>query len=260
MKQGYDWHIPQDRDVIVNVSEASKKSFGEEAKDALTIHNLTSGDKTQKALLLVSALRVNAPDKQGNDARCVQFAQRLKKLGIAFTWLYFGDKAMKDAPEEMVYCGMKTDIKPYIAMADYLVQLSGSEAFCYSIVEALEVKTAVITTPLKVLPEIGFEDQNNGYVFDFDSENWSDTDFLRIVQIPQFKYKHDNEQIVSQWRELLGNTKPKHDYKPKKEVTVEVMMQYKDLQRDEMMLPGVRCQMKYARAIDLQSFGYVRIL
>ena len=73
IKQQPNWHIPQDRDYIVNVSKASKDSFGEEAKDGIVIHNLTIGDKPSKALMLISALRVGASDKQGNDERCIKF-------------------------------------------------------------------------------------------------------------------------------------------------------------------------------------------
>ena len=260
MKQGYDWHVPQDKDFIVNVSEASKESFGKETENATVIHNITTSDRVQKALLLVSAMRVGADDKQGNDVRCIEFARMLNRYQIPFIWLYFGDKPMKDAAEGMIYCGSKIDIKPYIAMADYLVQLSGSEAFCYSIVEALEAHTAVIATPLKVLPEIGFEDGKTGYTLDFDVNEWTEDDITRLTEIPKFEYKQDNKAIIAKWRELLGKSKPTHDYQPKKEVEVEVMMEYKDIQLNKLMHPGFRCTMKYARALDLQSVGFVRIL
>lgn len=39
-----------------------------------------------------------------------------------------------------------------------------------------------------------------------------------------------------------------------------IPMQYKDIQRDEMMLPRKRFNCKYARALDLQAMGFVRIL
>lgn len=257
IKQESTWHLPQDRDYIVNVSKASKESFGEEAENGIVIHNLTDGAKNPKALMLISALRVGASDKQGNDARCIKFAKMLDDAGIKYIWLYFGDKQMANEPENMIYCGMKLDIRSYIAKADYLVQLSGSEAFSYSLLESLECRTPVIVTPLAQNEDMGIIDGQNGYVVPFDVDGF---DVKKILRIPKFEYYHDNAGIVKQWKKILGNSKPKHDYKPKKEVTVEVLMQYKDIQRDEMMMPGIRFKCKYARALDLQGIGFVRIL
>jgi len=252
-----NWRVPQDRDVIVNVSQASKDSFGEQAKDGIVIHNLTTAEKTHKALLLVSALRVGASDKQGNDERCVKFARLLDKAGIEYVWLYFGTKQMKDAPEKMIYGGLKQNIKPYIAKADYLVQLSGSEAFSYSLLESLELKTPVIVTPLSQNEEMGIKDGINAHIVPFEVDGF---DVKKILKIPKFDYNHDNAAIIKQWREVLGNTKPKGKYKPKQEIDVEVMVEYKDLQRDELMRIGTRCTMKSARAYELAGKGFVRFL
>lgn len=257
IKQAPDWVLPQNRDVIVNVSQASKDSFGDEAKDGIVIHNLTDGIKAYKALLLVSALRVGARDKQGNDERCIKFCQMLNKAGIKYIWLYFGDRQMINEPENMFYCGLRLDIKPYIAKADYLVQLSGSEAFSYSLLEALELNTPVLVTPLDQNKDMGIVDGENGYIVPFEVDGF---DVKKILKIPKFKYTHDNASIIQQWRDLLGDTKPTGKYKPKTEVRVEVIMEYRDLQREELMHPGFQCKMKYARALDLQSFGYVRLL
>ena len=257
IKQESTWHLPQDRDYIVNVSQASKDSFGEEAENGIVIHNLTDGAKNPKALMLISALRVGASDKQGNDARCIKFAKMLDDAGIKYIWLYFGDRQMANEPENMIYCGMKLDIRSYIAKADYLVQLSGSEAFSYSLLESLECRTPVIVTPLAQNEDMGIVDGQNGYIVPFEVDGF---DVKKILRIPKFEYHHDNAGIVKQWKKILGNSKPKHDYKPKKEVTVEVLMQYKDIQRDEMMLPRKRFNCKYARALDLQAMGFVRII
>lgn len=252
-----NWKIPQDRDYIVNVSQASKDSFGEQAKDGIVIHNLTTEEKVHKALLLVSALRVGADDKQGNDARCVKFAEMLDRAGIKYIWLYFGNRQMKNEPKNMTYCGLTLDIKPYIAKADYLVQLSGSEAFSYSLLEALELHTPVIVTPLAQNADMGIVDNKNAYVVPFEVEGF---DVKKILSVPKFNYEHDNEGIIKQWRELLGDTKPTGNYKPKPEVNVEVIVQYRDLQLDETLKIGTRRVMKFPRALELQGLGFVRIL
>lgn len=259
IKQESSWHLPQDRDYIINVSQASKDSFAEEAENAVVIHNLTDGAKTHKALLLVSALRVGAQDKLGNDARCIKFAKMLDKAKIDYIWLYFGNKQMLGEPENMIYCGQRTDIRPFIAMADYLVQLSGSEAFSYSLLESLICHTPVIVTPLAQNADMGIVDGLNAHVVPFDVEKY---DVKKILRIPRFKYDYDNQAIIAQWRELLGDTKPQRNYRfeAERDVVVEVTMQYKDLERNEMMIPGKKCKMKFLRAIDLQNCGFVRII
>ena len=252
-----NWRIPQDRDYIVNVSQASKDSFGEEAKDGIVIHNLTATEKTHKALLLVSALRVGADDKRGNDARCIKFAHMLENAGIEYIWIYFGNRPMRNAPESMIYGGLKQNIKPYIAKADYLVQLSGAEAFSYSLLESLEQHTPVIVTPLEQNKDMGIIDGENAYIVPFEVDGF---DVKKILKIPKFDYKHDNAEIVKQWRKLLGNSKPKSDYKPIKEVTVEVIREYRDMQLNELMKVKTRCKMKFIRALELQNLGFVRMV
>jgi len=252
-----NWRVPQDRDVIVNVSQASKDSFGDEAKNGIVIHNLTVPERTHKALLLVSALRVGAEDKLGNDQRCIKFAHMLEQAGIEYMWLYFGNKPMRNAPENMIYGGLKQNIKPYIAKADYLVQLSGAEAFSYSLLESLELQTPVIVTPLEQNKDMGIIDGENAYIVPFEVEGF---DVKKILKIPKFEYKHDNASIVKQWRDLLGNSKPTRKYKPKKEVEIETVKEYKDLQLGELMKIGTRRKMKYPRALELQNLGFIRIV
>ena len=257
IKQQPSWHIPQDKDYIVNVSQASKDSFGEEAKNGIVIHNLTTDDKTSDALLLVSALRVGADDKQGNDERCKLFAKMLDQADIPYIWLYFGDKPMKNAPERMIYAGCTLNIKPYIKMADYYVGLSGSEAFSYSLLEALELQVPLLVTPLEQNKDMKIVDGENAYIVPFDVEKF---DVKKILNIPKFEYKYDNAKIIKQWRKLLGNTTPKGDYVPSKEVFVIVNMDYFDIKLNETLHINNRRQMPYERAMELRDKGFVRII
>lgn len=260
IKQTPEWKIKNDCDHVINVSQASKDSFGEEAENGIVIHNLTAKEETEKALFFVSALRVGATDKKGCDSRCITFAQKLKALNVPFIWVYFGDKPMMGAPEGMIYGGLSMNIKPFIAKADYLVQLSGCEAFSYSLLEALELKTPVIVTPLEQNKEMKIVDGENAYVFDFDTSKWTDEQLKRIVQIPQFEYKHDNEAIIKQWCKILGNKKPQKNYIPKNEIMVIVQRPYFDIQLQKPMATNDTLLMPTARANELQEKGFVRIL
>ena len=257
IKQQPQWIIKKDCDHVVNVSQASKDSFGEEAEGSTVIHNLTDGAKVDRALILVSALRVGANDKQGNDARCVKFAKMLDDANIKYLWLYFGDKPMKNEVENMIYCGMRIDIRPFVKSADYLVQLSGSEAFSYSLLEALEVQTPVLVTPLEQNKDMGIVDGENGYIVPFEVDGF---DVTKILNVPKFTYKHDNGAIIKQWRSLLGNTKPKDDYKPESELLVRVVRQYWDIRLDKALDPKTQLTMPYSRALELKDKGFVEVI
>ena len=257
------YHIPQDRDVIVNVSQASKDSFGEEAENAIVIHNpILESEESGNCLLLVSAIRVDAADKQGNDKRCIQFAQKLTELKIPFIWVYFGDKAMLRAPSELSYGGLKENMKPYLDKADYLVQLSGAEAYSYSLLESLVSNTPVIVTPLEQNKDMGIEDGKNGYVFPFDASEWTDDMMKRIVQIPQFKYEYEkeNENIKKAWKKILGKPKKKSDYKPIEELSVMVKREYFDIKMQKAMRVKETAFMSPDRAYDLRDKGFVEII
>lgn len=257
LKQNATWKIKADCDKVVNVSQASKDSFGAEAKDSVVIHNLTVPEKVDKALLLVSALRVGAQDKQGNDERCRKFAQLLDSKGIKYQWLYFGDKQMNKEPENMHYCGLQMDIKPFIAMADYLVQLSGAEAFSYSLLEALELHTPVIVTPLAQNKDMRIVDGKNAYIVPFEVEGF---DVEKILKVPKFEYTHDNGVIIEQWRKLLGDTHPVGNYKPMDDVMVRVKIAYFDLMLKRAMSIDETLLMPYERAMELKDKGFIEIL
>jgi hypothetical protein len=256
VQQG-NYKIPSGSDYIINVSSASKKSFGDDCKDGIVIHNLTAPEKPKKALFLVSACRAAANDKQGNDKRCVKLARMLEKADIPYIWIHFGNAPMKDAPEKMIYGGLVDDIRPYIAKADYLVQLSGVEAFSYSLLESLEEHTPVIVTPLAQNDEMGIIDGKNAYIVPFEVDGF---DATKLLNVPKFTYWHDNERIINQWRDILGDTTPKLNYQPKKEVEVIVTVQYRDMQRDEMMKIGDKFTVNMRRALQLQGLGFVRIM
>ena len=261
IKQMPEWKIPQDKDVIVNVSEASRKSFKEEAAGAVVINNLLYPEPVKKSLLLVSAMRVGAKDKQGNDERCIKLCEMMKKADIPFLWIYFGDRQMKQAPDGMIYGGCTLNIKPYIAKADYLVQLSGSEAFSYSMYEALSLKTPLICTDLEQNNEMGIIDGLNAYIVPFDLEQF---EIKKILNIPASKYDYQtpatferqNNVMVNRWRKILGNAKKKSKYDPGKMITVEIIGNYYDVELKRKVEAGEVIDMQQWRSDQIISAGF----
>jgi hypothetical protein len=191
----------------------------------------------------------------------IDFAKALKGYGVPFIWLIFTDRVMNNAVDGMVFMNMTMNVAPFLAKADYLVQLSDSEAFCYSMVEALELGTPVITTPVDVLDEIGIEDGVNGYIVPFDM-NISKKTMQNITErIPDgFGYDNGNPAIVKKWRAVLGNTKPTGAYKPSDEVTVKITRKYRDMELERLMMPGEIFQMTRERAYKVIEGGFAEEL
>ena len=244
------WHILDDCDRVIHVSEASRTSFN---SDGAVIYNPVI-KRAKDSLILVSATRIPAMDKGKNADRMIKLAQMLNDADIPFVWLNFSDSPLTDAPKGMVNVGMTNDIQSYIARADYLVQLSNQEGFGYSVAEALINHTAVICTPFKTTAELGVVDGKNGYILPFDMQY----DVTKLLNVPEFEYKYDNKPIVKAWRKLLGNTKPKHDYIPPEYVDVVAKIEYRDIVLNKVFQPKDEISMPYDRAMELIEKGFVK--
>ena len=244
------WTVP-DADHVVAVSEAVASSFPDMPEHTV-INNLTYTPERERAMLLVSATRTKTFEK--GQKRMAALGKLLDKKGVPYVWLLFTDGPIVGMTRNMVYMGQTLDIIPYIKAADYLVQLSDREGFCYSIVEALEVGTAVITTPVDVLPEIGFEDMINGYLVPFEITDEIDVNMFR--RVPRFEYKYDNESRIKQWRKILGNKKPKHRYDPSKMPECTITKEYYDIEFARSMRAGETVRMPINRARTVRDAGY----
>jgi hypothetical protein len=146
------------------------------------------------------------------------------------------------------------DIITYIKKADYLVQLSNSEGFCYSIVEALSVGTPVIVTPLDVLDEIGVVDGENARVMPYElSEH---INLKNLQDIPVFNYKYNNNPLIQKWKSVLGNTKPTNTYRPPEKVTIKIIREYQSMQINRLVKIGEVLTVNKQRADVLINAGY----
>lgn len=248
-KSDPSWMIRQDCDKVVHVSRASKDSFD---SDGSVVYNplITNG---KKSLLLVSATRIPALDKGKNADRMLKLARMLETNHIPFMWLNFSDAPLKNAPRGFINVGTYHDLQPYIARADYLVQLSDQEGFGYSVLEALINGTAVICTPFETTKELGVIDGVSGYIVPFDMS----FDVFKLLNVPKFRYTYNNDWIKEQWKSLLS-------FKPKKKrrqqaLTVRVLMPYKDIELDKYLKRGELLEMTEERARYLEKKKLVRI-
>lgn len=248
-KTNPQWHIRQNTDYIVNVSQTGKDSFEDEAKDAVVIHNPIFAE-SKRALILVSATRIPAPDKGDNEKRMRRLAEMLNDANIPFVWFNFSEGQIPNPPRGMVNMGLEMDIQPYIAIADYLVQLSDSECWSYSILEALTNRTAVIVTPFPSGEEMGISDGMNGYIVPYDMN----FDVTKLLNIPQFKYVYDNENIKKQWARIFSQKQ-----KRRTKWDVQVIQKYHDIDLDQTLEVGQIISMPVERAKKIIDLGYVKL-
>lgn len=160
-------------------------------------YNPVEIDKPRKVLKLISATRLTA---EKGKKRMQKLAEELDKAKIPYLWLIFTDSDKVIDNPNIIYMKPTLNIVDYIAMADYLVQLSDTESFSISINEALKLGVPIISTDLPVLKELGISNKH-GYILDMDMNNIPIQDIY--TKIPKVKYDSPKDQ----WDKYLVHTK-----------------------------------------------------
>ena len=247
------WKIPQDYDELLYVSQAAADSFDD--PDGKIMHNINI-QKTKAPLILVSAIRLPAPDKGDIENRMRTLANKLNAADISFMWLNFSSGGLQNPPRNFYNMGVTFDMQSIMSMATYSVLLSDCECWPYALLESLTAGTPVICTPFASAKEMGVKDGVNGYIVPFDM----DFDVTKLLKVPEFKFDYDNEGIKQQWIEVLGHTKPRHDYHPGEMVMTKVIGEYYDMLLGETLPKGKELMMTKERAEQVKEAGYIQII
>ncbi len=206
-------------DEYVFVSEAAKNSFTSPINKPWTIIKNpvcrpTVEKKPRKKndpIKLVSATRLT---REKGGQRMFELCKQLNKIGVDFQYdIYttvtpeeYSEKIEAKTPREMVFHTPRIEMSKIFSEADYLVQLSDCEAFCYSMHEALSIGTPVIVTDWKGVRDV-VEDGVNGYIVDFDISNLPNK--KKILSPPtNFEYEYNN--AIDEWREKLADQQTKN--------------------------------------------------
>lgn len=183
----------------------------------------------EKTIVLVSATRLSKV--KGKD-RMIKLAQALDKAGINYIWYVFTNDIDNVNLPNFIYMKPRLDVSKWISRADYLVQLSDTEACSYAINEALYRNIPVIVTPLPYLSEIGVEDGKNAYIMDFDCSNINHI-VENITNIPKFEFK----KLPDSYNKILSKGKSKYEEKRKTLVKFQCTRPYKDLELQQRKNP-----------------------
>lgn len=218
--------------------------------DTELVYNPIEIDKPKKVLNLISATRLTA--EKGKN-RIKKLASILNKAQIPYIWTIFTDDINAIDNPNISYMKPRLDIINYIANADYLVQLSDNEGYCYSVVEALCVGTPVIVTDIPVFKEIGVN-ENNGFILDFDLSNVSVEKIYK--GLPKFEYKPKEDN----WKDILEKGKSKYKEELKMKVKVKCTRNYLDIQLAKEVTKDDEFIVNSVRAEELVNAGVCEII
>lgn len=170
--------------ITKHIVESFKRCTGN--NNIILGYNPLTIEKEDKYLILVSATRLSSIKGK---KRMQELVRVLDRLRIDYIWYIFTNDTDAIPSDNVVYMKPRLDVSRWIEKADYVVQLSDTEACSYTINEALYRNVPVIVTPLPYLEEIGYKDGVTGYTIKFDCSNIEEV-AKKIHNVPSFNFKH----------------------------------------------------------------------
>ena len=236
---------------IIGVSQQACEGYKNIShKECELCYNPYIKENTKPILKLISTTRLT---KEKGFDRMKRLSKRLEEKQIPYLWLIFTDSNKVIYSDNVIMKEPTLNIIPYLQSADYLVQLSDNEGYCYSVVEALSHNIPVIVTPCPVFKEIGLN-KNNSITMDFDCSNIDEVIDKMINDTFNFTYtpKEDN------WDELLGNNKSFYQEALKYDYIIEATGRYKnnhimDAELQRIPEPGESWSVDFNRLLLLTS-------
>ena len=241
-------HVPHpDVTHYIGVSENSCKVFKEiSGEDCELVYNPIVLDKPRKILHLITPSRLTWEKGRG---RMEILAKALDDAEIPFVWTVFTDSPERINNPSFVYRETRLDITDYIADADYLVQLSDTEGWSYSIYEALCLGTPVIVTAFPSAFEMGIENGKNGFILPMDMSELPLKEIYKGVK--RFKYEPKQDG----WGEILAPGKGTYEEEKDLPVRVKTKVFYFDIVLERNMVPGEEQEVSQERAERLVELG-----
>lgn len=205
----FNLNINPRTDAIFSASETAQKGLKEGfGYNSVVVPNILAKADTERPMVFISLTRASEEKGIG---RVIQMAREFKRKGYKFIWLLATTINAGDSDANARYCEAIRGIPEFIIVqpqlytrellkfSDYLVQCSDTEAYCYSIREALQQKVPVIATKFTEATKI-IKDGENGYLLDFDLKNL-DVDKI-FNQVP--KVKGYEEKVNPIWEKVLN--------------------------------------------------------
>ena len=236
----------------IGVSKVACDSFSElTGKECELIYNPLEIEKPKVGkyndgkLHLVSATRLTSEKGLENMQK---LAKLLENNNVPYEWLVFTNKKRQPIGKNVIYMEQKLDIQPEIAKADYLVQLSKCEAYCYTTNESLLVGTPVIVTDLPVFKELGYKHGENAVICDLDMKNVD----LNLIKENSMKFEYKPPK--SNWDKYLSSKKT---YNPDEMVEVKATKRIYLSENDTHYKPRDIFKVRKSKASELEAMGCI---
>lgn len=220
-------------------------------------------EEVKKVPILVSACRLDDRVKGGE--RTLRLIEALDKYckehDRQYLWLIFTNATRFSLPtKNAVYMQPRVDVRPYIAMADWVLQLSNDmETYCYTTNEATGYGVPIITTPLSVYKEFKDITDNERLILEWDCSNVDDI-AKQIFEKKVKPFKKDPPE--DEWSKFLVKGKSTYKDEVKKKVKVKVIRKlgYWDLELEKQMEYGDEFIVDKPRADYLEEINFVEII
>lgn len=231
---------------FIGVSKSACRAFTElTGRECECIYNPCIVGKPKKVLKLISATRLSS--EKGKD-EMIKLGNVLDNAKIPYLWLVFTNDYEEIENPNIVYMKPRLDIDSYIANSDYLVQLSSSESFCFSVVQAEMLGVPVIVRDLDIWSEIGLKNGENAFILNYDM---SDIPVEEIYNgLGSFKYTPPK----SEWGKYLSSDS---DYSSDKVVEVMPSRDFLDIVDNIWRKKGKIFECSEKRKNRLIDLGYI---
>lgn len=202
--------------------------LGKNIKTEMCYNPLTL-EKCNKVKIIVCACRLDDEVKGGN--RTLVLIDELDKYCEKhpeehYIMLIFTNPCdVKIHSKNVALMPPRIDVRPFIAMADYLAQLSNDmETFGYSINEALGYGVPIITTPLSILNELPIT-ENEHIVLDWNCKNVGEVvKQIFEKEVKPFSYIPPEDN----WEEILIKKPSNYEEEKQKKYIVKATSKYQD--------------------------------
>lgn len=235
--------------ITKHIVESFKRCTGN--SNIMLGYNPLTIEEEKPYLTLVSATRLTEiKGKKRMEALC----RALDNFGIDYIWYIFTNDTDAINSPNVVYMKPRLDVSRWIKRADYVIQLSDTEACSYTINEALYRNVPVIVTPLPYLEEIGYKDGKTGYTLKFDCSNLNEI-VEKIQKIPSFNFT----PLKDIYGELFTNreTRFKEDNMKSKVICKEA---YFDIELNRLVEKEETLLLENERAEHLIGLGLVELV
>lgn len=151
------------------------------------IHNLLTDEKVSKPTVDKSTLRLVTLSRFSSEKGFDRMIELADMIGVPFIWDVYGDfstaygQKIRHKMDKFNLKGVTAEPLKVMPNYHYVVQLSNTEGFPYSVYESLQCKTPVISTNYPSVHEL-LEDGKNGYILPMDLSG-----FEKIYNVPTIK-------------------------------------------------------------------------